>query len=508
MPCPEDTYNTRTNSSSIGDCDSCMADSSTEGAVGSQSIYACVCDAGFFHDTRESCAACAGGSYGTDTNATDCNNCSAGTFSAVLNATSDDVCQVCAPGTFAHEGSVECNLCPENSSSPLGSGVRTNCTCDPGFSGPNGGPCEPCAAGTFTNTSGAGVCAPCAPGFYSLEQATTACTPCASCGTEGFRRGCGNASEGDCGQCPANSVAQDGSTVIEDCKCQRGYSGADGGTCQACSAGQFKNTTGSAACSSCPSNSVSLLASVSILNCSCAAGYQGPLGGPCAACPVDFFKLSFGPQPCQGCLSIPCAADQYRVSCGSVNNGFCRACEPCPDGQYRLGCSGLDAGMCVDCGACPAGRFRLDCNYTSPGSCRACPFCPRGQYNANCSAASTITCRPCEACPGTQIRAGCESTSPGTCIGNPSGEPFDWMVVLYGSLFGAGPLFIGCCMCVFCWRSRRDVGGKAPSAELDPLLQNAGTPGDVPRFIPFAPQSYEQVLQKDYDPDFVFNKHL
>ena len=58
--------------------------------------------------------------------------------------------------------------------------------------------------------------------------------------------------------------------------------------------------------------------------------------------------------------------------------------------------------------------------------------------------------------------------------------------------------------CDFCL----DVGGKAPSAELDPLLQNAGAPGAVPRFIPFAPQSYEQVLQKDYDPDFVFDKRL
>jgi hypothetical protein len=286
----------------------------------------------------------------------------------------------------------------------------------------------------------------------------------------------------------------------------RGYTGSDGGECAPCAVKQFKNTTGSAPCSSCPANSYSLPASVSLVNCTCEAGYEGPRGGPCALCPADFFKLNPGPEACQACLSAPCGPDEYRVNCGGTNDGVCAKCDACPDGKYRQGCSGLSAGACAECGACPEGRFRVGCDYTSPGGCQACPFCPRGQYNANCSAASTKTCKPCAACPGTQIRAGCERTSPGTCIGHPSGEPFDWMVVVYASLFGAGPLFIGCCMCLFCWRSKRNMGGKVACAELDPLLQDAAVSEGAPHFLPFPPQTYDRVLQKEYDPDFVYIK--
>jgi hypothetical protein len=40
-------------------------------------------------------------------------------------------------------------VCPANSAAPAGSGFITNCLCNGGVTGPNGGPCAPCAAGMY-----------------------------------------------------------------------------------------------------------------------------------------------------------------------------------------------------------------------------------------------------------------------------------------------------------------------------------------------------------------------
>ena len=54
--------------------------------------------------------------------------------------------------------------------------------------------------------------------------------------------------------CPENSSPQLPLVYYNasDCKCNAGHTGPDGGTCDACEAGKYKNTTGSADCSTCP----------------------------------------------------------------------------------------------------------------------------------------------------------------------------------------------------------------------------------------------------------------
>ncbi len=42
-----------------------------------------------------------------------------------------------------------------------------------------------------------------------------------------------------------------GSDSMEDCKCVSGYTGSDGGTCEACVAGKYKNGIGSVTCIDC-----------------------------------------------------------------------------------------------------------------------------------------------------------------------------------------------------------------------------------------------------------------
>jgi hypothetical protein len=54
------------------------------------------------------------------------------------------------------------------------------CQCQPGYSGPDGGPCSLCAAGTFKTVNGSDPCTVCAAGTYSVSVGAT--TPCSLCG--------------------------------------------------------------------------------------------------------------------------------------------------------------------------------------------------------------------------------------------------------------------------------------------------------------------------------------
>ena len=48
-----------------------------------------------------------------------------------------------------------------------------------------------------------------------------------------------------------------GSDAHEDCTCNAGYTGPNGGTCSACETGKYKDSPGAGACTACPANSVS-----------------------------------------------------------------------------------------------------------------------------------------------------------------------------------------------------------------------------------------------------------
>ena len=94
-------------------------------------------------------------------------------------------CQECPADTYAdvHNTST-CVPCPEHASHALTK--RTNvsaCLCDPGYSGPDGGPCVACAAGTFKAEHGADLCESCGVNEYSginasAGGAVTSDSPC------------------------------------------------------------------------------------------------------------------------------------------------------------------------------------------------------------------------------------------------------------------------------------------------------------------------------------------
>ncbi|NBW88860.1 MAG: hypothetical protein EBR51_02930, partial [Gammaproteobacteria bacterium] len=188
-----------------------------------------------------------------------CIACSAGKYSAALGAST----------------AAACVSCPQASSSPSGSTLATDCKCHAGHSGADGGPCAPCAAGKYKPDAGAAPCTTCPAGKYSAPGA------------------------GACSSCPESASSPSGSTLVTDCKCGAGHSGADGGPCAPCAAGKYKPDAGAApcttcpagkysapgagTCSNCPESASSPSGSTRVTDCKCAAGHSGADGGPCTA---------------------------------------------------------------------------------------------------------------------------------------------------------------------------------------------------------------------------------
>jgi Ca2+-binding EF-hand superfamily protein len=76
----------------------------------------------------------------------------------------------------------------------------------------------------------------------------------------------------------------------------------------ACVAGKYKSAAGSGSCDDCPAASNSPIGSIAIENCICNAGWSGPDGGPCKACAAGTFKALNGNETCS-----PCAAGSKAI---------------------------------------------------------------------------------------------------------------------------------------------------------------------------------------------------
>ena len=103
-------------------CVACLANSDAQEA--SAESTACMCNAGFFGENGQLCTACVAGKFQTATGAGQCISCSVGYFSTTVTATSN-VCQIC----------------PVNSNGPEASNEESDCICNAGSTGPDGGDC-------------------------------------------------------------------------------------------------------------------------------------------------------------------------------------------------------------------------------------------------------------------------------------------------------------------------------------------------------------------------------
>jgi alpha-tubulin suppressor-like RCC1 family protein len=192
-----------------------------------------------------------------------CTECEAGTYKTQIGSSP---CVQCAQGEYQSDaGSGVCETCPTNSTTiGLGSINMTDCKCNMGFTGPDGGSCTKCGSGKYKDRIGAS----------------------------------------DCSDCPANSNSLEGSTAQTDCKCNAGYSGSDGSECTACEAGFYKDSTGDGSCQPCE------------------AGKYQPLPGQsqcesCASrCLADQYIVG-----CEGVDDGTCMDNWGVMSCGWNTNG-------------------------------------------------------------------------------------------------------------------------------------------------------------------------------------------
>ena len=132
-----------------------------------------------------------------------------------------------------------------------------------------------------------------------------------------------------CTPCPIGTWKSTTGNDLTDCKCNKGWHGADGSACSECEAGKYKENTGSASCSACPDSSTSPAESDDNTDCKCNVGYPGPAGGLCETCPVNketntdntacYCKANYG-----GNLCTVCGIRQIKITAGDDSCTDCR----------------------------------------------------------------------------------------------------------------------------------------------------------------------------------------
>jgi hypothetical protein len=251
--CPAGTYNTEVGSISAEACLACPENSNSR--AGSWTLTDCACNAGHTAaGNPKPCVPCAAGTFKSAAGSLACTACPAGMHSPAGSTRVQDCASSCPTGFYkAAMGSEMCAACPSFSNAQAASQV-TDCKCNVGFSGPDGGPCAMCAAGKYKDSPGSGACTACASGTFSLP---------------------GSNSSSACVLCPKGT-----------------FSPVAASSCQQCAPGTYSAQMGATFCLTCPTNSHSLAGSESLTSCGCNAGYvgSGVVGDRCEACPGPDFS--------------------------------------------------------------------------------------------------------------------------------------------------------------------------------------------------------------------------
>jgi len=144
--------------------------------------------------------------------------------------------------------------------------------CSPGTQDVNFG-CEPCRAGTYTDTEGQTECKECAPGSYNSVAGMSSCSACRS-----------------------GTYAPVGSSACTNCP--RGtFSTGNAGSCTTCSVGAYSPNTGANSCLPCPYGGTS---DADYAGCHCLSGFflnhmkeceSCMEGGDCSDTGTTFFNV-------------------------------------------------------------------------------------------------------------------------------------------------------------------------------------------------------------------------
>ena len=298
-------------------------------------------------EVNSECSACAPGKYKDTIGSTACSDCPQdstciySTATSLLDLTCNagytlnvNECSACPTGTYKPTpGSDACTDCPNNSISPSVSTAETDCVCNAGYTGPDGGECVPCEADKYKDFIGSSACLDCTlystsptgsdnvtdcicdPGYFHAGDGS--CDRVCAAGfeanlDESSCLGCGNShykpSQGDesCTPCPAfSSHSLYNQTSMDACICQHGYIfNSETESCDACEAGKFNNYGGETRCFDCFSDtSGNCIASDSGTEsctdiCQAPTGYQiRPLPPTFASWASSYFDLQAGESP-------------------------------------------------------------------------------------------------------------------------------------------------------------------------------------------------------------------
>ena len=297
-----------------------------------------------------------------------------GKFSNSSGAVFESTCVNCPQGKFSEKvGVVVCQKCPMGKYSN-GDGQISDSTC------------KDCGRGKYLDEEGKTSCLDCEAGKYQTDQGNTICLDCEAGkyqtehgAEECFECAAGKYSEilaardpSTCLNCTQNSVSPSGSSLPTHCECNIGYTGPNGGLCEACVPGTFKPSIGSLKCTecgvgkynmaraarsedyctSCPSSSVSASGSIDVSACYCNQGFSNKDSGIDLQVRRETVNAT-GAQNWTDPLNI-----------GSDNTVVCLACLP---GKYKT-----EVGFSL-CSTCSEGTYSVEIGATSEAACTTCP---------------------------------------------------------------------------------------------------------------------------------------
>ena len=435
------------------------------------------CPQGFFYDGFNNsvgiCRRCPTSTttfpFQNVTTAAEC-SCNA-TFTNVSSS-----CMLCELGTFKSEiGNFSCTNCPLNSNTlRVGQFDVGDCLCNPGFEERDLFTCDACVPGQFKSHLGDEACTFCPVDTFCADFATNEPTPCfdnsesaeasthffdcmckpgfvytldafqddelscvqceagkfnerfnqsacLNCSVNTFNPTNGASNQSSCLNCPANSASLSGSTTIEACICDLGFSGRPGEVCEACEQGKYLDDLNIYACKLCPANTfnenlasidlafcitcgnnkTSLSGSGSEFDCVCDAGFdfvRGESRYECNLCTEGKFSNTINTSTCG-----LCSTGTYNTYLGQT------VCVQCADGFYSD-----NAGSHV-CTACEPGKYQNTSVFNVKSfPCTLCPDHSTHELN-NSTDINDCTCNAgfFDSFADNGIFVGCEECTPG-----------------------------------------------------------------------------------------------
>jgi hypothetical protein len=162
VPCSAGTYSSE---QGVGLCLDCAAGTYSN-TTGVSACLLCGIGKYAFAPGVRFCLDCTNGKYSASEGRSNCTDCAAGKYS---NDTGRSVCQLCPARkystTLGASSDTTCVPCSKDSDSTAGSANITECLCNPGYSGADGGPCHACTVGAYKPGKGS-ACFLCEAGKY------------------------------------------------------------------------------------------------------------------------------------------------------------------------------------------------------------------------------------------------------------------------------------------------------------------------------------------------------